>query len=891
MIQGDDFGVILEAIVRCLQDEDQPVLKQIERHLLEYFCRQPHLTYPEIAEDLGRRQAYEVKAGYLRNVGARLRQTLSALTGVELDKRTMGERLREWHSRNSLELVGQAETVEYLTRQLHSSPHRVICVSGLPMIGKTDLVQTVISALIQQQRSPEPSNGVLHWVEAETAKTVSTLYHRVQQNRHGAQSSDLDQLAAMALLIDELRRQPLLIILNDADILYEPGQPAGVLREGSGYHDLLRQMVNDPTLQGRLVWVSRVLPQPLEATRITLCKHRVSPLSVEQALTLLERRRLLREETDARHQLMAFCGGNPGLLLVTARKVQDSCGGQVETFMKDPLRYLSQESDLWQQAIAASSEVEQIFLAWLLLCPLSHERMMGLTLPGITDRQRVQALESLRKRGFMLEQDDKYHLHPPYLRYVVAAWLVAVVSVKILERQDFASIRYPLTFPQSAAWRRRWQQQHVLEPLAEVIKKDYWHQAAQQTLFVDLLATLQADQHAFPRQDYSYATGALLTIAATLGLSSMKLTLNGQIIRHADFWGKRLNDLQISHCQLIESALPVYLEGPLAADMSADGQAIAIGDHAGRVSYWVRSGETFQLHKYYRFRNLPNQSVAITALSIDPKDVLVIAVNTDIYRWWIGDDDAPTVQMAVDGPVKRLAQSEDYIAAGLVNGSIWVYDRTALIAGHRSVHAGAISILAFDSEGFELVSVGNGNRAVRWDLMSNPMPGIQGVLPAEDQLLWSARWREGQLLLAGTRAGIPAVKCGEAPWQVLSEATEIGRLVFSRNGHFLVGCDRHGQIYLWDDSLTAIHQIAFLEIFPEKLVVSNDGQQLLTVTTHRDAEAASTSHIQLWEVFTGHLIWEIKTSQVLPTCLQLETIEGLTDPEHQHLCEFWDGLS
>ncbi|MGD1928666.1 MAG: WD40 repeat domain-containing protein [Leptolyngbyaceae cyanobacterium] len=797
----------------------------------------------------------------------------------------MRERLHEWHSRNSLELVGQAEAIEYLTRQLYSSPHQLICVSGLPMVGKTDLVQIVISTLMSQQRSTDHGNFILHWVEAETAQTVATLYQHVHKNRHDAQSSDLDQLEVMALLIDELRDYPLLIILNDADILYEPGQLAGVLRESSGYHRLLRQMVNDPTLKGRLVWVSRVLPQPLEANRITLYKHRVLPLSVEQLLTLLNRRRLFKEATEKQHQLIEFCGGNPGLLLVAARKVRESCGGQVDMFVRNPLRYLSQEGEYWRQAIAVISEIEQVLLVWLLLRPWSYEGIMALTLPGITDGQRIQALESLRKRDFILEQDNEYHLHPPYLRYVVAAWLVETVGTKILEKQGFTGIRYPLTLPQGAAWRRQWQQQQVLEPLAGVIKNEYWSRAAQQELFAELLTAMSIERQASPRQDYSYALGTLLTIAIALGLQLTQLALNGQTMRQVDLWGKSLNGLQASHCRFVESVLPVCFEGLLAADMSADGQAISIGDSTGRVGYWVRSGETFRLHKYHRFRTLPGHSVAITALSINQRDVVVMATDTSVYRWWTGDQAHPAKQTAVDGLVRQLAHSGDYIAAGLQDGSIWVYDRTTLSSGHQRKHVGAVSILSFDPDGFELVSIGHGNRALRWDLTANPMPAIQDVLPTDGRILWSVHWREGQLLLAGTREGIPAVKWGETLWQTLPGVKAIGRLAFSRNTDWLAGCDYQGGFHLWNQSFEVVLQIALLESCPEKMVISNDGKSLLTVNTHYNGSQAD-SCIQLWDVQVGHLLWEITTSQPSLASLSLESAVGLSAAEQQHLQEF-----
>ena len=889
MTRGDEFEVILEAVVRRLRESNNIELTQMEQHLLEYFLRRPNLTYLEIADDLRQRQIRNVKAGYLRNVGSKLRQTLSALTGINVEKRNLADQLRHWHSRfqiqESSNLVGQSESVARLLHHLKNDAYRVICVTGMPRIGKTDLMNTVISVLRRPNRSTDPTRYNFQWIEAQDVPTIKHLIETLLQRLHGSRQRVNSLEEAMAALINEFRRQPLLIILHDADILYAPQQTAGILPESNGYHRLLRQLINDPTLEGRLVWVSRVSPRQMELARSTYCRHQVSSLSAEQGNALLDHRNLLRNAREGRQRLIEFCGGNPGLLLKAAYRVQDSCREQISLFMADPLRFLGQEeTEHWQREIMLLSEAEKILVIWFMLCPWSHEALTALVIPNMSEAQRVQAIGSLKKRGFLMEQDGQNHLHPPYFQYVVATWLVQTVSQKLLEKQDLASLRYPLTLPLAATWRRQWYRQYLLEPLAREIQGKHWNRATQRTLFAELLEMMQT-QTDDRQPDYSYAIGGLLTLFVTLQLPFKGFTLNSVAIRHADLQTANLTQMQIINCQFYDTAFPVYLSGTLVAEMSADGQAIAIGDSEGRVGYWVRSGDSFRLDKYHHFRSLPDKSIAIQAISVDQRDVLVVAVDQSIYRWWTSSNTLPSPQMEVESPVRCLAQRDDYIAAGLQDGSIKFYDRTLNVDKYCNAHAGAVNFLAFDAEGFELTSVVNSNRALRWSLMTKPLPVIQDTLSSEGRILWAVRWRDEHLILAGTMDGRPAIKQGEASWRNLSNGEDIDKLVFSRTGHFLAGIDGEGVLYLWDQTFQMVHQVALPESRPEKIGISDDGLTLLTVIPqHRDNQMNIC--IQIWDIQTGRLIWQMTASNQYISGLVLENIEGLSPAESSHLREF-----
>jgi hypothetical protein len=472
------------------------------------------------------------------------------------------------------------------------------------------------------------------------------------------------------------------------------------------------------------------------------------------------------------------------------------------------------------------------------------------------------------------------------LRYVVAAFLVQRVSQTVLAAQRLEGLQYPLTWPFAPAWQRQWHDQHVLQPIVRAIQETYWNQAAQRAWFHDLLSSLQVDGDDRHAPDVSYAAGIVLTLKAALKLSLTETQLSALRIRYADLWEANLSGMTITACQFSETTFPVYLSGTLVADMSADGQAIAIGDAAGRVAYWGRTGDRFSLQRYHRFRALADQSVAIAALALDQHDVLVLAAGQTIYRWWTGGEATPDAQFEVDGAVKCLAHRGDYMAVGLTDGHLWMNDRFTT-ATRLKAHLGAVSLLAFDADGFELVSIGTGNRALRWDLMANPGPAIRDALSAEGRILRGAQWRNEQLILAGTVEGQAVIQPGEAAWTHLKAAVGIDKLVFSRNGAWLVGLDRHSGLYLWNCSFELVHQVTLPvpAMRPDKLAISDDGSTVLTGVNDTSGDRPTT-RIQVWEVATGRLIWQIATGHPTIRQVQLADNTGLLPAELQHLGEF-----
>ena len=884
MAEELNIEAVLEAVNHWLYENDRNRLSPLHGNLLKVLWQRPNCGYKAMVEEL-RPYQKKVTYGYLRNEGAALWKTLSRITEETVEKGNAVEELRRWYrrsrSRNSLQLPGRSQSIDLLTRQLQDDQYRVICLTGMPKTGKSELINAAVRELKHALTEGYPFTP--HWFHAERVPTVQhfcrQLYRKLDNGRDGE-----DQVSdPVEVVLEILREQRLLLILDDADILYNPHQPPGVLGACSEYEDLLRQMISDPTIEGCLVWVSRVPPQCLVQDHSALCRHELPSLATVQAAALLEAKRLLTTAREERQQLIEFCGGNPGLLLAVAQKIDESFAGRISQYLANPFHILSQIDELWIEIVATLSHDEKVLLVWLMLRPISAEGVAELAIPNMPPRQRLLAMQYLRRRGLIrVNQEGHYQFHTTYCRYVVAQWLVTHISTKVLDKEDGVKTlsQYPILLPINLPHLWEWQHQFVLEPIVRKIRVEKW----QQQDYAKILGKLRGGSEDEDLHNHGYAAGTILNLAMTLKVPFSALNIKGLHIRCADLREAMLKNTDLTGCVFEETALPTCFTGKLVADMSADGTMIAIGDEQGRLGVWVKHDKCFTLEKYYRFGSLPKQSSAVQRVTFSP-DELVIAVGKAIHRWILSSNDLPTYLMGVEDEVRCLSRGGDCIAVGLANGRVYLNDLFQGKELDRPIHRRPISLVELDHNGYELATVSYGDRVLLSDV--NDLTTVDDI-PSGERIVQAIRWQADDLLVAATRDGQPSfLRRAEHQWQDFSSVRGITRLAFSRNGRFLVGISEEGAIYRWNQGVLDPTQVSLPNLYPEVIVLSDDGKHLLTVCHYRQVANQKNPQIQLWDISTGCLFWELKTAD--PSWLKglkLAEVRGMTAAQRQHLGEF-----
>lgn len=886
MTYGEEFSAIVRAIAAALAEKDNVALKPLEQQLLHVFLQHPTSTYSQIRDIIHRDHRREVTVGHLRNTAVDLWEKLGSFLGTKIEKHNVVAELQTWHGREQLpEVFGRDELIETLTtRYLLNSYYRVVCVTGMPRIGKSELVTAALSLLIRQGGT---SNRPL-WYEAHEVKTVAELLGKVA-NRINISTQNTDNVEhSVDALVDLLHRHPRLIAIDNADVLYDPSLMSGEFQARNGYESFLKRVVRDPTLQGQVLWVSRVMPSCLDEASSMLHRFEVPPLATEDALSLCKKNSL---ETDNPifFDLLNFCAGHPGLLKIAATKIPDSSESNIQSFLSDPFKGTIPEDEYWFKLIAELSMPERQLAIWLMLSPLSYQTINSLNIRGPSGLHSTDAFRSLERRGLVKSDDQGFcQLHPPYVRYALANWLVRNLSEQLLALEIADLRHYPLTLPTALVVHRKWHQKYIFAPFLAAITERHWHQNSRQQWLSELIRRMPktSDNRDGRPEVGCFGFGNLLSLAAAFQTPLNDLDLTGCIIRCADLQNADLRNVCMANCLLEQTELPIFLEDPIKVDLAADGKAIAIGDAAGRVCYWINTEGVFVLERYHRFRTLDNESNAIQAISLDD-ETLLISVGQQIYRWWLRDDEQPERKISVNGTVKALRQHQDFIAIGLNDGAVGIFDRVFNTLYEYQTSSGSVHCLAFSDTGETLISIGLGNRLLCWDLLESP-PALRDGIPSQGRVLQSASWYEGRILQAATiykdDYSCPSIDSGTGTWRDVNELRGVTQLSFSRNGHYLVGCNAEGKIYRWQYPFADHRLVASLDDRPQKLVVSNDGQSLLAVYANERLSAETI--VQLWNINNNQLIWEFHTSCPPPHGIQLENATGISDATMQHLAEF-----
>lgn len=303
------------------------------------------------------------------------------------------ERLTQW-------LVSGTATGTFRQESLSQAPTacRLIALLGMGGIGKTALAAKLAEQV--QDRFE-----FLVWRSLRQAPCIEDLLAELLQVLVGSTKGVLPESVEerMARLIDCLKQQPVLLVLDGFETLLSSGAFAGQYRAGyQGYGELL-QRVGQELHQSCLLLTSREKTPEialLEGDTLPVRSLRLEGLG-EAAHELLQAKALSGQNQWS--ALIRIYRGNPLVLKIAAASIQELFDGDVTEFLKqsktlitgDLSRFIAQQFD--RLSPLEQQLAEQLALAQV---PMS---LLGLqqVLPNVAPHALLQALESLGRRSLI----------------------------------------------------------------------------------------------------------------------------------------------------------------------------------------------------------------------------------------------------------------------------------------------------------------------------------------------------------------------------------------------------------------------------------------------------------------------------------------------------------
>src|SRR3989440_6988347 len=274
----------------------------------------------------------------------------------------------------------------------------------------------------------------------------------------------------LSLLLEHLREQRVLLVLDNLESLLLEGEVLGHLRpDYEGYARLLRS-VAQTAHQSCLLLTSREKPaalRALEGPKTPVRSLRLLGLEASACEQLLAEHELVGSPQE-RALLVERYAGNPLALNIVAETIVELFGGAIGPFLAQDTLVFGSISDLLAEQFARLSSVEQTVLLWLAIMrePVSLEELLAVLVTPLSRAQVLEAVDGLRRRS-LIERGQRlgsFTLQSVVLEYV-SAHLVDLASEEIVQGRLALLIQYGLSQAQAKDYVRQTQQRLLVAPL------------------------------------------------------------------------------------------------------------------------------------------------------------------------------------------------------------------------------------------------------------------------------------------------------------------------------------------------------------------------------------------------------------------------------------------
>ncbi|MBD2234112.1 NB-ARC domain-containing protein [Phormidium tenue] len=559
------------------------------------------LAYDAIARATG----YDT--GYIKDVGAKLWRQLSEGLGEPITKfnfRVVLQRYQpqllanaasasptetslsphqDWgEAVDVLNFYGRTQELELLGEWLTEEHCRQVAILGMGGVGKTSL-----SVKLAEQ--VQHDYQCLFWRSLRDAPPLEDFLATLLQFL--AQGKDLalpdSQGARLSLLIDSLRTARCLIVLDNFDALFEPGQRSGTYRDGyQGYGDLLHR-IGETRHQSCLVITSREKPREIgllqgEETPVRVLA--LPGLAPVDATPLLTTKGVKGSEQEL-GELIDRYQGNPLALKITATSICDLFNGDIPKFLAQDIAVFNGIRHLLRHQIERISALEATVMFWLAInrMPVMISELLPDIVPSVPASALLEALESLRGRSLIEQTSQGFTQQPVVMEYVTSE-LIAHLSTELAN--PGTTMPFLKRFAVLKATAKDYVRESQVHVIVELLVQQAIAQLGSQQQLIDQLLQLLRELRHQSGGTSGYAIGNLINLLTHLEVDLTAFDLSRCQVRQAYLAEAKLQDVSLAFADVTQSVFAETFGGISCTAYRADGRWLATSDTSGEVHIW-----------------------------------------------------------------------------------------------------------------------------------------------------------------------------------------------------------------------------------------------------------------------------------------------------------------
>jgi WD40 repeat protein/transcriptional regulator with XRE-family HTH domain len=704
-------------------------------------------------------------------------------------------RTQDWgEAPDTFGFVGRSVELQQLLEWVIHDRARLVVLRGMGGIGKTSLAAKVAREAAATFKST-------YWRSVRNAPTFAEwsagAIAFISGHQRTGPESPTGQLNA---LLDLLRAAPSLLVLDNLEVLLEPGRGEGQFGVGYEAYGSLLRLLGQSAHQSCLLVTTREVPQDIAIAESAAAGVRILELAgIEDgdARVLLRDKRLDGDDAAWR-ALVDHYSGNPLALRIVGETIQQVFGGDVERFVEqsESLGAFGGIRRLLDAQFERLSSVERDVLQVLAIerVPLSFLSLAEQLGPRTTRSAVLEGVEALRRRSLLerIEASATFALQSVVLEYVTDG-LVASGAAEI-QRGQFDLLEHrALIKAQASDHVRQTQERLIGLPLLDHLASVDGDRGRVEHKLVQILS----EQRARPLEHHGFAPGNLVNLLRLVRGNMRDIDLSRLSIRQAYLQDVEAQDANLAGARLTDTVLSDSFGAVGAVAISADGERIGAGTLGGAVRVW-RMADRAPLVS----ARAGVGGIWSVALSSDGRLFASGSLDATVALWDVDWGTRLPLDLRQPSPVTRIALTSDRrtLVTAALDGVLRVWNlEKGLLVHTLEGHQGAVYGLAVSIDGESMATGGLDGNVRLWELHTGR---ARLELTGHAGTVWSVSVDESARLIAsGGQDG--AARVWDASTGALLRTLEghvgaVRAVALSADGDLLATGGFDGTLRLWE---------------------------------------------------------------------------------------------